>query len=164
MTTIYGRDCHKLRTNNFWPTDCLIFAFPLALFSALEQPALLSHVTLREWQCSFLQRVLNIHRSGVLTPRFGCYIGGATWNCCCLGARSVYTTQPCIMSRHFKQNHIRGVLACLSVTCHLHVWQNDRDLLPATVIQRWNGYQFLCWWLLQRLLLYIAGVGRNKWT
>ena len=26
---------------------------------------------------------------------FGCYMAGATWNCCCLGTLCVYTTQPC---------------------------------------------------------------------
>ena len=26
------------------------------------------------------------------------------------------------------QSHIRRVHACLTVTCHLHFWQNDRDL------------------------------------
>ena len=32
--------------------------------------------------------------------------------------------------------------ACLAVTCHLHVWQNDRDFLRATVVTRgWNGYR-----------------------
>ena len=28
--------------------------------------------------------------------------------------------------------HIRRMPACLAVTCHLHFWQNDRDLLRAT--------------------------------
>ena len=28
-----------------------------------------------------------------------------------------------------------------SLTCHLHVWQNDRDLLRAAVRQGWNGYR-----------------------
>ena len=32
----------------------------------------------------------------------------------------------------FMQGHIRKVYACLAVTCHLHFWQNDRDLLRAT--------------------------------
>ena len=32
------------------------------------------------------------------------------------------------------QSHIRKVDACLAVTCHLHFWQNDRDLLRATAI------------------------------
>ena len=31
---------------------------------------------------------------------------------------------------------------CLAVICHLHFWQNDRDLLCATVVTLgWNGYQ-----------------------
>ena len=34
------------------------------------------------------------------------------------------------------------VYACLAVTCHLHVWQNDRDLLRATAVTLgWNGYR-----------------------
>ena len=43
---------------------------------------------------------------------------------------------------HFMQSHIRKVYACLAVTCHLHFWQNDWDLLRATAVTRgWNGYQ-----------------------
>ena len=37
---------------------------------------------------------------------------------------------------HFMQSHIRKVYACLAVTCHLHFWQNDRDLLRATAVTR----------------------------
>ena len=49
-----------------------------------------------------------------------------------------YNHAPC----HFMQSHIRKVHACLAVTCHLHFWQNDRDLLRATAVTRgWNGYQ-----------------------
>ena len=45
-------------------------------------------------------------------------------------------------SCHFMQSHIRKVHACLAVTCHLHFWQNDWDLLRATAVTRgWNGYQ-----------------------
>ena len=65
-------------------------------------------------------------------------MAGATWNCSCLCASSVYTIQPC----HIMQSHICKVYACLAVTCHLHFWQNDRDLLRATAVtQGWNGYQ-----------------------
>ena len=40
------------------------------------------------------------------------------------------------------QSHIRKVHACLVVTCHLHFWKNDRDLLRATAVTRgWNGYR-----------------------
>ena len=49
-----------------------------------------------------------------------------------------YNHAPC----HFMQSHIRKVYACLAVTCHLHVWQNDRDLLSATAVTHgWNGYR-----------------------
>ena len=49
-----------------------------------------------------------------------------------------YNYAPC----HFMQSHIRKVYACLAVTCHLHFWQNDRDLLRATAVTRgWNGYR-----------------------
>ena len=35
-----------------------------------------------------------------------------------------------------------GVHVCLAVTCHLNIWQNDRDLLDATAVTReWNGYR-----------------------
>ena len=49
-----------------------------------------------------------------------------------------YNHAPC----HFMQSHVRKVYACLAVTCHLHFWQNDWDLLRATVVTRgWNGYR-----------------------
>ena len=39
------------------------------------------------------------------------------------------------------QSHIRKVHACLAITCHLHFWQNDWDLLRAAGVTRgWNGY------------------------
>ena len=49
-----------------------------------------------------------------------------------------YNHAPC----DFMQSHIRKVYACLAVTCHLHFWQNDRDLLCASAVTRgWNGYR-----------------------
>ena len=43
---------------------------------------------------------------------------------------------------HFTQSHIDRVHMCSAVTCHLHFWQNDWDLLPATVVTLgWNRYQ-----------------------
>ena len=49
-----------------------------------------------------------------------------------------YNHAPC----HFMQSHRRKVYACLAVTCHLHFWQNDRDLLRATSVTRgWDGYR-----------------------
>ena len=42
----------------------------------------------------------------------------------------------------FNKSHIRKVYACLAVTCHLHIWQNDQDLIRATAVTRGqNGYQ-----------------------
>ena len=53
----------------------------------------------------------------------------------------MYTIQPDVPC-HFMQSHIRKVYACLAVTCHLHFWQNDRDILRATAVTRgWNRYR-----------------------
>ena len=63
--------------------------------------------------------------------------------CCRFGAGSVYSIQPCTrLQCHFIQSHTGRVYVCLAVTCHLHFWQNDRDLVCATAVTRgWNGYQ-----------------------
>ena len=45
---------------------------------------------------------------------------------------TLYNHAPC----HCMQSHIRKVHSCLSVNCHLHLWQNDRDLLRATAVIR----------------------------
>ena len=86
------------------------------------------------------QHVLNIHRSGC-TALFGCYMAGATRNCCHRGTHSVYTLQPCtILQCYFIRSNIG--CTCLAVTCHLHFWQNDQDHLRATVVTRgWNGHR-----------------------
>ena len=66
-----------------------------------------------------------------------CCMADATWNGCYIGARSVYTIQPCTcLQCHFIRNHIRRVHVGLAVTCHLHFWQNDTDLLHATEVTR----------------------------
>ena len=73
---------------------------------------LTSHLILNEW-LDFFDFFFNL--------------AVATWNCDRLGARSVYTIQPCTSLRyHFMQSYIHRVHACLAVTCHLHFWQNDR--------------------------------------
>ena len=50
----------------------------------------------------------------------------------------------------FEATVIRRVHVCLAVTCRLHLWQNDRDLLRAAAVTRWgegggggNGYRNL---------------------
>ena len=98
--------------------------------------------------------LIYIHWSGLLTA--------LTWlvphETAAILVRSVYTIQPChfmqshvtsckVMSLHakpchFMQSHIRKLHLCLTVTCHLHFWQNDRYLLYATAAtQGWNGYR-----------------------
>ena len=43
---------------------------------------------------------------------------------------------------HIMQSHTCKVHACLTVTCHLHFWQNDWDLSHATAVtQGWNRYR-----------------------
>ena len=73
------------------------------------------------------------------------YMVGAAWKCCHLAAGSIYTVQPCTsLQCHFIWSRIGRcrVNVCLAVTCHLHVWQNDRDLLRATAVTRGrNGYR-----------------------
>ena len=77
------------------------------------------------------------------------YLAVATWNCNHLGARSVYTIQPCTSLRcHFMQSYIHRVHACLAVTCHLHFWQNDRyhftcycGNMEVERIQKWESAQ-----------------------
>ena len=109
----------------------------IALFSAL-----LSRLTALAYgsTCvtSFLiARFLNIHQSGVLTA-LAWLVPHETAAVSAQVLCTPYNHAPC----HFMQSHIRKVYACLAVTCHLHFWQNDRDLLRATAVTRgWNGYR-----------------------
>ena len=115
----------------------------IALFSAL-----LSRLTAlacgSTWVTSFIARFLfffffflNIHRSGVLTA-LAWLVPHETAAVAVQVLCTPYNHAPC----HFMQSHIRKVYACLAVTCHLHFWQNDRDLLRATAVTRgWNGYR-----------------------
>ena len=108
----------------------------IALFSALlsRLTALACGCT---WVTSFIARFLNIHRSGVLTALAWLVLhetAAVSAQVLCIP----YNHAPC----HFMQSHICKVYACLAVTCHLHFWQNDRDLLRATAVTRgWNGYR-----------------------
>ena len=80
------------------------------------------------------------HPSDVLTALLGCYMAGAMRNCCHLGMFCVQHNAT--MSHHFMQSHIHCVHACLAVTCHLHFWHNDQDLLRVTVVTwEWDRYQ-----------------------
>ena len=70
-------------------------------------------------------------------------MAGATWNCCCLAACSVYTMHQFAVSLYLRPrtkgacHHVR-----LAVTCHLRLWQNGLHLLQATAVAwGWNWYQ-----------------------
>ena len=83
----------------------------------------------------FIAHFLNIHRSGVLTA-LAWLVPHETAAVSAQVVCTPYNHAPC----HFMQSHIHKVYPCLAVTYHLHFWQNDRDLLRATVVKRgWNG-------------------------
>ena len=80
---------------------------------------------------------LFIHRNGVLTS-LAWLVPHETAAVSAQVLCTPYNHAPC----HFMQSHIRKVHAYLAVTCHMHFWQNDRDLLRATAVRRgWNGYR-----------------------
>ena len=109
----------------------IIHSFYIALFSALKQTHCAHwHMILNECLKLFIVRIINIHGSGVLTAFFWVLHGWCYMKYCHFSAGSVYTIQPCTrLQCHFIQSHIGRVCVCLGVTCHLHFWQNDRDLL-----------------------------------
>ena len=42
----------------------------------------------------------------------------------------------------FVRCHTHRMHVCLTVTCRVHLWQNDRGLLRAAAVTRgWNGYR-----------------------
>ena len=108
------------------------------LYSAIlrsRADSLRSHVILHEW-LAFYSAFFEY------PPKWCTHSAGmAAWHMKLPPSRRVppYNHAPC----HFMQSHICKVHAYLAVTsCHLHFWQNDRGLLPATVVTRgWNEYR-----------------------
>ena len=85
----------------------------------------------------FIARFLNIHRSGVLTV-LAWLVPHETAAISAQVLFTPYNHAPC----HFMQSHVRKMYAYLAVTCHLHFWQDDRDLLRTTEVTRGqNRYQ-----------------------
>ena len=85
----------------------------------------------------FIARFLNIHRSGVLTALV--WLVPHETETAAVSAQVLCTPYNNHAPCHFMQSHIRKEHACLAVTCHLHFWQNDRDLSRATAVTRgWN--------------------------
>ena len=98
---------------------------------------LLLHVILNE-RPAFHSIFLNIHQSGVLTVM----LHGRShvklllsWHVMCIPRNHApyHVTS-------YKATYMR--CTCLAATGHLHVWQNDQELLHATVVTwGWNGYR-----------------------
>ena len=62
----------------------------------------------------------------MLTGLSGCYMSGATRNCC------LSTSLQCLFIRSL----VRSVRVWLAVTCDQHFWQNGRDLSRAAALTR----------------------------
>ena len=86
------------------------------------------------WHCIAAEAFLNIHWSGE-------HYLVVTWLVLCETAAIVQTYTGWVYSVYFIPSHLGRVHVCLGVTCHLHFWQNDQDLLCATaMIQGWIEY------------------------
>ena len=117
----------------------LLITFYIALFSALKHwsrlTTLLLHVVLNEWLASSFFGAFWISIKVVYMQC--CLV--VTWlvprETAAFSTFSVYTIQPCTMSRYFIENYIRRVQACLAVTCYLHFWQHIHKI-PC---QAWNN-------------------------
>ena len=63
-------------------------------------------------------------------------MAGATWNCCRLGASSVYIIQPYTsLQCNFVQSHIRRAYVCLAVTATCTFGR-----MTTALTRGWNGY------------------------
>ena len=126
-------------SSSFFCLYIYIYWWWLLLYSAIlcsRADSLRSHVILPEW-LAFHSAFFNIRRSGVLTA-LAWLVPHETAAVSAQFLCTPYNHAPC----HFMQSHIRKVYACLAVTWHMHLCQNDRGLLRATAITRgWNGYR-----------------------
>ena len=89
-----------------------------------------SNLTFFGWlinDCLILQRYFR-SRAGSLLASLAFHSAAVSAQVLC----TPYNHAPC----HFMQSHLRKVYVCLAVTCHLHFWPHDRDLLRATAETR----------------------------
>ena len=136
-------NCDSLKKSFFTGTYIYLFAIfwmslkhftvaTIALFSVSKQTNCALFMRDSEWVTVALHSAFWISME-VVTVMFGCYMAGAKWNCGHLSASSVYT--------QYIRSHILWMHVCLAVTCHLHFWQNDQDLLHSTAVSwGWNSY------------------------
>ena len=114
-------------------TSCLTMA-TVALFSASEHTHCTLVVCYPEWMTAALHSVFWVSTK-VVTVMFSCYMAGAMWNCCRLGACSAYTLQPCTsLQCHFIQSHILRMQVCLAVN------------LPPALLAEWNRTFYMLLW------------------
>ena len=109
----------------------------ITLFSALlSRLAALACVS--TWVSSFIAFFKNIFLISTEVVYLQRWHGWCHMNLQLSRHKSCVHHAPC----HFMQSHIHKVYAYLAVTCHLHFWQNDQDLLCATAVTRgWNRYR-----------------------
>ena len=123
---------------NGWTFTNTHYYYSSLLYSAiLCSWAVTAHVTCNSESVtvSFTACTFNSYRRDDLIALFGCCMAGATWNCCCFCASPVYTIQPYTsLQCHFIQSHIGRVYVWLAVSCHLHFWRNDQNLLHASAV------------------------------
>ena len=115
-----------------------INCFYIALFSTLKQ----THCACKWFHMSDQLFIACFWISTIVVYLLTVLIWLVLLETAAISACSVCITQynhaPC----HFRQSHICKVHACLTTTCHMHVWQNECDVLRATAVTwGWNGYQ-----------------------
>ena len=56
--------------------------------------------------------------------------------------RTTFNPAPLYSVTSPKATQICSLQVCLTVSCHLHIWQNDRELFRVAAVTRgWNGYR-----------------------
>ena len=129
--TVWLQDCQQTTLKSIYQQMLLSLHYTwwwwwLLLYSAILRSSRLTALACDStWVTSFLKRAFEY------PPKWCAYSVSAQVLC------TPYSHASC----HFMQSHIHKVYACLAVTCHLHFWQNDRNLLRATAVTRgWNWY------------------------
>ena len=140
ILVLFRTQLHKLACNerqvSQWQRWWWFLLYSAVLHSRTD--SLCSHVILYEW-LAFYSAFLNIHQSGVLTV-----LAWLVPHETAAILAQVLCTPYNHAARHFVQSHIRTVYVCLAVTCHVHFWQDDWDLVCATAVTRgWSSYQIM---------------------
>ena len=127
-----------------WPPPLSHSSWSLTTVAVVDCFYIVLLSTLRQTHCILVVA----HDSKWLTVSFYSVFGmsiAVVYSRCCLVViwlvppetavvlvHSLYTIQPGTASHHFMHGRMHRVHECLALTCHLHFWQNDQDLLCAT--------------------------------